>query len=80
MVNQTPKQNQPIARASQATIQQLFKIAVEKQASDLHIVVGKPPIVRIDGQLEEIEGQPPLSQQQAQSLLYDIITEAQKEK
>ncbi|MEI6835321.1 MAG: PilT/PilU family type 4a pilus ATPase [Candidatus Falkowbacteria bacterium] len=29
----------------------LFKIAAEKKASDLHLLVGQPPILRIDGNL-----------------------------
>jgi len=32
-------------------IKNLFKIAADKQASDLHLMVGQPPILRIDGNL-----------------------------
>src|SRR5574344_580145 len=32
-------------------IKNLFKIAAEKKASDLHLLVGQPPIIRIDGNL-----------------------------
>lgn len=32
----------------------LFKIAAEKKASDVHLVYGKPPILRIDGKLLDI--------------------------
>lgn len=32
-------------------VKNLFKIAAEKKASDLHLLVGQPPIIRIDGSL-----------------------------
>ena len=32
-------------------VKNLFKIAAEKKASDLHLLVGQPPIIRIDGEL-----------------------------
>lgn len=32
-------------------VKNLFKIAAEKKASDLHLLVGQPPIIRIDGNL-----------------------------
>ena len=33
-------------------IKKLLKIATNKNASDLHIVSNKPPILRIDGELK----------------------------
>jgi twitching motility protein PilT len=38
-------------------IDALLEYAIEKGASDLHISVGYPPIVRIDGELEEVNDQ-----------------------
>jgi twitching motility protein PilT len=32
-------------------VKNLFKIAADKKASDLHLLVGQPPILRIDGEL-----------------------------
>jgi pilus retraction protein PilT len=32
-------------------VKNLFKIAAEAKASDLHLLVGQPPIIRIDGEL-----------------------------
>lgn len=32
-------------------VKNLFKIAADKKASDLHLLVGQPPIIRIDGEL-----------------------------
>lgn len=36
-------------------IEKLLKIAVEEQASDLHITVGVPPMLRVHGQLRGLE-------------------------
>ncbi|MDQ5938481.1 MAG: Type pili twitching motility protein PilT, partial [Patescibacteria group bacterium] len=35
-------------------INNLFKLATKNKASDLHIIVGKPPILRVDGELKII--------------------------
>lgn len=35
----------------------LLRIAMEKRASDVHITVGRAPVIRINGNLEEIESQ-----------------------
>jgi twitching motility protein PilT len=59
---------------------ELFKIAVEKKASDLHLVVGQPPIIRIDGRLQIIEKQKPLTNEKVQDLLFSITSETQKDK
>ncbi|OGY46315.1 MAG: hypothetical protein A2744_01710 [Candidatus Buchananbacteria bacterium RIFCSPHIGHO2_01_FULL_44_11] len=60
------------------SIEELFKIAVEKKASDLHLIVGMPPYLRIDGQLGPIKNRPNISQKIAEELIYPIITEEQK--
>ena len=57
----------------------LFQIAVEKNASDLHIIVGLPPVLRIDGNLAPIKEQPKITNKAAQELIYPILTEKQKE-
>lgn len=61
-------------------IDKYFKIAVTKKASDLHIIVGQPPILRIDGELHEIEKEPIIDKKTAERLIFEILTENQKEK
>lgn len=41
-------------------IQELLQIAVQKHASDLHLTVGVPPMLRIDGELVPIPEEPKL--------------------
>jgi len=59
-------------------IDDLFKIAVEKEASDLHLIVGMPPVLRIDGVLNPIKNQGKISNKAAQELIFPILTEKQK--
>ena len=59
------------------TIQELLKRAVEVRASDIHIVAGAPPMLRIDGLLKPISSDR-LSPDQAQRLAYNIMNENQR--
>ncbi len=61
------------------SLDNLLKIAVEEGASDIHIIVGMPPVLRIDGQLQPIKSQSKISNKQAQDLIFPILTESQKE-
>lgn len=61
----------------QYDINALLKTVVAHKASDLHLVPGSEPQVRIDGKLVPLN-LPPLSGQEIQSLCYSIITEKQK--
>ena len=53
-------------------INDLFKIATKSKASDLHIIVGKPPIVRIDGELRNIPNTENVSRAEAEKLIFSI--------
>jgi twitching motility protein PilT len=59
-------------------IDDLFKIAVDQKASDLHLIVNLPPILRIDGDLLPIKGQDKLNNKALEDLIYPILTEKQK--
>ncbi|MGQ9455206.1 MAG: type IV pilus twitching motility protein PilT [Armatimonadota bacterium] len=56
-----------------AHIDDLLREATERGASDLHLTVGLPPVVRIDGALTHLNYQP-LSPGDTQRLIYDILT------
>lgn len=61
------------------TIKELFQLAVENHASDLHLVVGLPPILRIDGALNEISGFSPITEAEGKRLVFSMLSEtAQK--
>jgi twitching motility protein PilT len=57
-------------------VDDLLKVMVEKNASDLHICVGVPPILRIDGQLIPMNIEK-MTAQDTIRLMYDIISDEQ---
>ncbi|NOR13747.1 MAG: PilT/PilU family type 4a pilus ATPase [Candidatus Aminicenantes bacterium] len=59
------------------TIQELLQIAVEKDASDLHITTHIPPRLRIHGTLISLD-HPPLSPSETKNLIYALLTDRQK--
>lgn len=59
-------------------MRQLMTIANERKASDLHILVGKPPVLRIEGELFELNEFPAFSAQDAQNLVYSILNPEQQ--
>lgn len=61
------------------TLQDLLKYMIDNGGSDLHLSVGSPPKVRIDGELHSIPI-PPLTGVESKQLCYSIITDAQKHK
>jgi twitching motility protein PilT len=57
-----------------AQVDKFLHFLVKNRGSDLHLVTGSPPIVRIDGELQKLE-LPPLTADQVKSLIYEIIPE-----
>lgn len=56
------------------TVEQLLMLAKEKKASDVHITVGLPPKVRINGELVNLD-YPRLSPDDCEKLIEDIMDE-----
>lgn len=61
-------------------IEELFVIAAEARASDLHLIVGRPPMLRIDGELAAIANGETLTREAMESLLLSILNGGQKER
>lgn len=59
-------------------INQLLDIAIERKASDLHLTVGYPPMIRIHGDLMPIQGAPVLVDEDMAGLIIPMLTPAQK--
>ncbi len=53
-------------------LNQVMRIAVGLNASDVHLKVGQPPIVRVDGQLEQLEGFEPLTSEELEEILNEV--------
>ena len=60
-------------------IEYLLEECVKLRASDLHIQVGLPPILRIDGELRQIQGVPKLSQEVVENLIYSTMDSEQRQ-
>lgn len=60
-------------------IELLLEDVVKKKASDLHLQVGLPPIIRIDGVLTTSPGAPVLTEAMVEQLVYQLLDEDQKQ-
>lgn len=61
----------------QVKIQQLFKLMVQQGASDLHLSVGSPPALRMNGEVVRIKVAP-LTDKLTRKMIYQILTDKQK--
>jgi len=59
------------------TIQELLAKMIKEGASDLHIVVGAPPMIRLHGGLEPLPGYKSLNGEQTQEIIYTVMNEEQ---
>ena len=53
-------------------LNQLLRVTVERGASDLHVKVGAPPFLRIDGRLEAVDS-PPISAEDTERMAFSIM-------
>lgn len=60
-------------------IHQLLELTFERKASDLHLVVDYPPVLRINGELIAVAGSNPLVDNEMGDLLTPLLTPAQKQ-
>lgn len=60
-------------------IEVLLEEIIKKKASDLHIQVGLPPMLRIDGSLAAVTGADVLSEEAVEALIFSILDEDQKQ-
>ncbi len=60
-------------------IENLLEEVVNKKASDLHLQVGLPPMLRVDGSLTPVVDAPVLDEQMTEYLTMEILDEEQKQ-
>ena len=63
----------------QPKIEILLEDVIKKKASDLHLQVGIPPMLRIDGALVAVPQMPALTEESVELLLFAILDEDQKQ-
>jgi len=66
-----------VAKNKENGYHELFEVMVEKGASDLHLRVPSPPVLRIDGELKTLEDLPPITDKDVEMLLEHIVTPEQ---
>lgn len=60
-------------------IQQLLELTVARNASDLHLSVGFPPMIRVNGELFPVPGTENVSEAELTSLMEPLLSQAQKQ-
>lgn len=60
-------------------IEVLLEEVIKKKASDLHLQVGLPPMLRVDGALMPLAGSDPLTDEAVETLIFAILDEDQKQ-
>src|SRR2546428_10283172 len=60
------------------SIDELLEHMVARNASDLHVTVGTPPVVRVRGEVQRLEEFAPLTAEDSQQLLYRILSSEQQ--
>lgn len=60
-------------------IEVLLEEVIKKKASDLHVQVGIPPMLRVDGALVAVTGAAALTDEAVETLVFSILDEDQKQ-
>lgn len=63
----------------QPRIEVLLEEVVKKKGSDLHLQVGLPPMLRVDGTLAPVSGADVLTEETVETLIFAILDEDQKQ-
>lgn len=63
-----------------AKIEELMDKVIEREASDMHLTSGLPPVLRLDGRLVPLDDYPKLGSEDVKKLIYEILTDGQRVK
>ena len=58
----------------------ILRLAVKQGSSDIHLVIGKAPMVRVNGEVIEMVGFPKISAEESKRLIYSILYDEQKQR
>ncbi|MDE2491712.1 MAG: type IV pilus twitching motility protein PilT [Elusimicrobia bacterium] len=61
-----------------ADLSEVLKSVARAGASDLHLVVGKPPMARLAGVMTPLPGLPALTPEECERMTYSVLSDAQK--
>ncbi|MCL5970501.1 MAG: PilT/PilU family type 4a pilus ATPase [Patescibacteria group bacterium] len=61
------------------TIQELFELTTRREASDLHLVVGYQPAIRVDGSLKVVAETEVLTTEAIEQMVFSVLSPEQKD-
>jgi twitching motility protein PilT len=64
---------------AQPRIEVLLEEVIKKKASDLHLQVGLPPMLRVDGALKQVSGTEILNEETIEALVFALLDDDQKQ-
>lgn len=67
-----------LAKNKENGFHKLFELMLDKEASDLHLWVPSPPVLRINGALTPLNELPPVTPQYVETVFQHIVTPEQK--
>ena len=65
---------------TQVPIPELLGTLLDLEGSDLHLTAGVPPVVRVNGELQQVDKYPRLSPRSLQGMLYAILPQKLRER
>lgn len=68
-----------MAESVKLKIENFLEEVIKRDASDLHLTVGVPPMLRVDGSLVPVEGVRGLTDKDVHDLTYSILDDVQKD-
>jgi len=66
------KPDEAPADPSRMDLNSMLRAAVDRGASDVHLKLGQPPVIRFDGDLHQLEGWPVLEAERLEEILVEV--------
>ena len=77
--NETERIDESLQAIGNLHLDQILKAAIDRKASDIHLTVGLPPMVRVDGEVGQLPFQP-LQAEDTRRLVYETLSNDQLQK
>jgi twitching motility protein PilT len=58
---------------------EILRTAVKQGASDVHLLIGRPPMTRLNGEMMELAGFDVLTAEESKRIIYSILYDEQKQ-
>src|SRR5687767_8931261 len=58
----------------------LLRLVMSRDGSDLHLTAGAPPVIRVHGKLQRLEGESKLQPADLRQMIYSVLTQRQRER